>query len=1650
MKNKWTTWLACFVFGGLSAHADQAFRNHRYDGFKVLPTNSEQIVFIGNSITNMHEWWEAFDNPDIINRGTSGAVSDEVVENLETIISGKPKKAFIMIGTNDLGTSGMNNAAHVAGNTRLIVRHIQQVSPQTEIYIQSILPSRLRDLRLQEETNDSLKNICRDYQVTYIDLWDKLLSVSQDNTHTLDGLHLCASGYRIWCQTIAGYVGSDCVYPDEAENQTGGLGASYGMRLSAFGMQPVRSEDILLVGDEVMHGGEWHELLRSDKVKNRGTGWGWPGLGIADITREIPIILKGRTDNEAPERIFLSAGAADINGSASLSEIQDLYRGLIRKIRELVPETDIYIQSVLPFSNASVNTGRTEPFNLFLEQLAGQEEGITYVDTYSEMVQNHQANTSYFNGNYLYGKGYAKLAQILARYMGEGVNPVTEEEAGERYVLMNARQSLWTAVVNARKIQFGSGVGEINPERGPELYGTLQDAETMLGRAESTAEELEDVAERLEQVHEQVMMQINQPKVSHGEEEFWYKIYTPNRDFRYLTSNGAGEKVTGENDRNYARGMWKFEQRADGNGYNIINRADGSYLDPDAAYNSAIFTREKAPDAGWTLSYSQAPGTYIITCGRVELNQTRENQNYLIYNWSGDQNGTDRTDSGCQFALIEAGDPIEEPVVDEQPVLTYTNIELDGTAPYRIAPDDAEKIMNARNLSVVIDFTSASLPTDTVFLAGSSNENGENYFGIVLQERTRYGVKYIGDNHLKGWYTFNGVDFSRRHQMVITMDGESESYAYYTEGKLDRTVSGMGAYGYRVFGNVPDVTGLFLGGIVTQDQTPKFTFRGTIHSIRFYNRKLSATEIAGLEYDDPEISEPQDSLSVSLAQGTFVSGNGTWNKTWQSSAGQPVLTFDSGRNNMTSSGENLVGYVGLYSPQAYTLSVPSGYIIEGYTFDFCIHDNGSPITLTVDGKTYTSTEEDQSVTVSGLDRSVASFTLSGANKGIIFKNFKVHVIKDTRPQEPRTEIFTTAADASVPYRIPAITRAHNGDLIAVADYRHSGQDIGIVKNGRIDLHARISKDNGKTWGEMFPVIEGLGADYASAGKSEFWVAFGDPCLTADRESSRVLLMSCAGNVSFPAGTRDYHQGIAVFHSEDNGATWGEPKDVSEQIYAQFDDCTRGPVKAMFVGSGKIHQSRWTKVGDYFRLYAAVLVRDVQGTYCNYVIYSDDFGDHWTVLGNPDMPAIPSGGDEPKVEELPDGSVLISSRCTGGRYYNIYSFTDSEKAEGSWGTMAFSGESNQGVTALSNSCNGEVMILPAIRKADQKPVYLALQSVPFGPDRANVGIYYKELNALEEFSSPENFAKEWDGRHQASDISSGYSTMTWQADSTIGFLFEESTYGRAYTIVYKKYSLETITDSLYTYSDKVVADSIVKQGFEEKLRETMGYVGTNVGNIKESAASAIDEAGRIYLEMPSKEAYEAFNRTVQEAEVVEIEAGKFYRLRNVERSDGQLYLQLDPSGLGAGELDREDGRQLFSFVKDGENGGFRLVCKDNRLMVGATPELYAEISVVDDAADAGRYTVTSRLIGLSSLVCTNGNNASYSAIHLDASGKLVPWLMASEASQWYLEPTEITTGQELISVPELSKELPIYDLTGRRVVHPVKGIYIQGGRKFIIK
>ena len=753
-------------------------------------------------------------------------------------------------------------------------------------------------------------------------------------------------------------------------------------------------------------------------------------------------------------------------------------------------------------------------------------------------------------------------------------------------------------------------------------------------------------------------------------------------------------------------------------------------------------------------------------------------------------------------------------------------------------------------------------------------------------------------------------------------------------------------------------------------------------------------------------------VEILASTGAFTASNanGTWHSKWESSVVDGFF-MTTNANNMTTSGDYIAGYSGQSGTSTYTFTAPEGMVVKGYSFDYVNtnNDGSYALTLTVEGKTYTS-----SATVQHLDVEIAepartaSFTQSGANKGITFSNFIVYLGLDIRTPEPAFEVFPTPTTAAIPYRIPAIATAKNGNIIAVADYRHSRADIGMATNGRIDLRARISKDNGQTWGEIFDIIQGKGAAGIDASNNDMYVGFGDPAIVADRESDRVLVISCSGNVSFPNGQRNNHQGIAHFYSEDCGETWSTPVDRSEPIYKQFDATQHGPVRAMFVGSGKISQSQYIKVGDYYRIYCAVLVKNVGGTHVNFVLYSDDFGETWTVLGGAENSPIPSGGDEPKADELPDGSVIISSRTTGGRYYNIFSYTDSKKAEGTWGTYQFSGSSNKGTIAVSNSTNGEIMFVPVTRKADNKDMYLALQSVPFGANRANVGIYYKELETLADFVSPDSIAANWDGRHQSSYLSSAYSTMCLQQDNNVGFLYEEDTHGTSgggYTIVYKNYSIEYLTDSAYTYNGNVDKDAIVVAGIGSKTASIAASDNNYVGTVDASAVDAVDALIDAYKAAPSYEAYEAINAALANLPKLEVEAGKWYRIRNTERSSATLYLNPEASRVSAAKSNVSNANQLFSFVPTGNDKEYYLYNGNYQYMLGPLGATETQPVVTTDEAAAGKWKVSSTNAGLSSIVCQN-KTGSFSGLHLAGDNvRLVPWTDTAPASLWYIEPVD---------------------------------------------
>lgn len=210
--------LAAALTLAAAAFAQSEYNYQRRSLFEQLPIRGNDIVFLGNSITDYGEWQELFNNRHIKNRGISGDRSGWMLDRLDPIIAGHPKKLFLLIGTNDLA-AGVS-PEEVAQNVGKILDRFGEESPWTKIYVQSIFPVNGADTKAKPrnhwkkgeeiiETNKLIEALCEGRKnVLYIDVYSALVDEKGmlDKRYTNDGLHLMGEGYLVWKGVIEKYV----------------------------------------------------------------------------------------------------------------------------------------------------------------------------------------------------------------------------------------------------------------------------------------------------------------------------------------------------------------------------------------------------------------------------------------------------------------------------------------------------------------------------------------------------------------------------------------------------------------------------------------------------------------------------------------------------------------------------------------------------------------------------------------------------------------------------------------------------------------------------------------------------------------------------------------------------------------------------------------------------------------------------------------------------------------------------------------------------------------------------------------------------------------------------------------------------------------------------------------------------------------------------------------------------------------------------------------------------------------------------------------------------------------------------------------------------------------------------------------------------
>ena len=179
--------------------------------------NKESIVFLGDSITSRCDLNKYFSNYNVYNSGIAGNMTKDILNNIDNrVFIYNPTKVFILIGTNDLVYSGLDNDG-IKNNIEEIVNKIYEKNSNTKIYIQSIYPinSSLNEEIVETRTNDNIKDlnnkikkICDNNKCTYINMYDNLTDKNGNmkKIYTVDGLHLNKMGYKVVTNKLIKYL----------------------------------------------------------------------------------------------------------------------------------------------------------------------------------------------------------------------------------------------------------------------------------------------------------------------------------------------------------------------------------------------------------------------------------------------------------------------------------------------------------------------------------------------------------------------------------------------------------------------------------------------------------------------------------------------------------------------------------------------------------------------------------------------------------------------------------------------------------------------------------------------------------------------------------------------------------------------------------------------------------------------------------------------------------------------------------------------------------------------------------------------------------------------------------------------------------------------------------------------------------------------------------------------------------------------------------------------------------------------------------------------------------------------------------------------------------------------------------------------------
>ena len=366
----------------------------------------------------------------------------------------------------------------------------------------------------------------------------------------------------------------------------------------------------------------------------------------------------------------------------------------------------------------------------------------------------------------------------------------------------------------------------------------------------------------------------------------------------------------------------------------------------------------------------------------------------------------------------------------------------------------------------------------------------------------------------------------------------------------------------------------------------------------------------------------------------------------------------------------------------------------------------------------------------------------------------------------------------------------------------------------------------------------------------------------------------------------------------------------------------------------------------------------------------------------------AAADEPKTLERNNGDLAISVRASGYNYHNVTSDNGA-----TWHNPSQT-RFNTGITG--NACDGEYMVWCSTVEGNEWDI--ALQTLPNSSSRENVSIALS-TDEGETFGSPKTICPR----------GSAYSATVVLPDGTLGVYYEENGLYGGYTMRFVRFSLDWASNGTYKFTNE--------NPFKPIESVTPATVSTSINEHKIGTFYANDP-----VNIPDGvKAYAATEELTMEGDGTSV-------LTLTELED------IIPAHTGV-VIRAEKGEHIFTQAST--NG---IVVNGNMFVGYAGAAEYKEVELESDYATyvlaveentAGFYKKESSF--------NVYKNKAYLQVHTPV----------AEAPARMRIRFDMTTEIEEATGNDQQPTV-IYDLQGRHIINPTKGMYIINGKKIIVK